>query len=388
MQNAIDQAEAVAANMLGAGEPYVPYPWFWSDQYDLKLQIAGLSTGYDRIVTRGAAPNVSHWYFKSDQFIAVDAINAARDYMVGKRLLEAGKTVEPSVIANPGHQPERPASVRIIGGRLSGLRLTPVGKGDAGAHLRPTTDRVRESLFGTLEGGRFGDPIADAMVLDLFAGTGALGLEALSRGAKGVTFVENGRAALRLLSANIAKAKAEATCRVVRRDARKLGPVDGDPATLVFLDPPYGSGFGEAALEAAGKGGWLAPGALVIWEDRRRRRPARRVRPARNQALWRHLDHLLACVRLTSETVHCLAVVPLVQVDELLQPPAQDAAGTKPHVKIPHNACGHATKRVQDQVPHRVVQAGFLHVQPEELVHPEFVHFPKRADCHGQRRRK
>ncbi|MDJ0640561.1 MAG: oxidoreductase C-terminal domain-containing protein, partial [Paracoccaceae bacterium] len=101
VQNAIDQAEAVAANMLGADEPYVPYPWFWSDQYDLKLQIAGLKTGYDRIVTRGAAPSVSHWYFKDNRFVAVDAINAARDYMVGKRLLEAGKTVDPAVIADP-----------------------------------------------------------------------------------------------------------------------------------------------------------------------------------------------------------------------------------------------------------------------------------------------
>ncbi|MDJ0640562.1 MAG: 16S rRNA (guanine(966)-N(2))-methyltransferase RsmD [Paracoccaceae bacterium] len=157
--------------------------------------------------------------------------------------------------------------MRIIGGRLRGLRLTPVGKGDAGAHLRPTTDRVRESLFGILEGGRFGDPVGQAVVLDLFAGTGALGLEALSRGAKSTTFVENGRTALRLLSGNIAKARVEAMCRIVRRDACKLGPADEAPATLVFLDPPYGSGLGEKALEAAGKGGWLAPGALVIWED-------------------------------------------------------------------------------------------------------------------------
>ncbi len=157
--------------------------------------------------------------------------------------------------------------MRIIGGRFSGLRLTPVGKGDAGAHLRPTTDRVRESLFSILEGGRFGDAIGQAVVLDLFAGTGALGLEALSRGAQSVTFVENGRAALRILSANIAKTRAETSCRIIRRDARKLGPADAAPATLVFLDPPYGSEIGEKALEAAEKGGWLAPGALVILED-------------------------------------------------------------------------------------------------------------------------
>ncbi len=102
VQNAIDQAEAVAANMLGAESPYEPVPWFWSDQYDLKLQIAGLHTGYDRVVQRGAAPNVSHWYFAGDSFLAVDAINAPRDFMVGKRLLEAGKNVQPDEIENPG----------------------------------------------------------------------------------------------------------------------------------------------------------------------------------------------------------------------------------------------------------------------------------------------
>jgi 3-phenylpropionate/trans-cinnamate dioxygenase ferredoxin reductase subunit len=101
VQNAIDQAEAVAANMLGAEKPYEPYPWFWSDQYDLKLQIAGLNTGYDRVVRRGEAPSVSHWYFRGERFLAVDAVNAARDYMVGKRLLEAGRNVRPEDIENP-----------------------------------------------------------------------------------------------------------------------------------------------------------------------------------------------------------------------------------------------------------------------------------------------
>ena len=85
--------------------------------------------------------------------------------------------------------------MRIIGGQWRGRALTPVGKGDASAHLRPTTDRTRESLFNMLEGGRYGDPITDARVLDLFAGTGALGLEALSRGAAAATFIENGRIA-------------------------------------------------------------------------------------------------------------------------------------------------------------------------------------------------
>ena len=101
VQNAIDQAEAVAANMLGADTGYVPKPWFWSDQYDMKLQIAGLNTGYDRVVQRGGARPCSLWYYAQDQLLAVDAVDAARDYMVGKRLIEAGKSPDPAVIADP-----------------------------------------------------------------------------------------------------------------------------------------------------------------------------------------------------------------------------------------------------------------------------------------------
>lgn len=101
VQNAIDQAQAVAANMLGADEPYVPYPWFWSDQYDLKLQIAGLNTGYDSIVTRGNCESRSHWYYQGDTLLAVDAVNAPRDYMVAKRLLEMGKTADRAAVADP-----------------------------------------------------------------------------------------------------------------------------------------------------------------------------------------------------------------------------------------------------------------------------------------------
>ncbi|MEM9427703.1 MAG: 16S rRNA (guanine(966)-N(2))-methyltransferase RsmD [Pseudomonadota bacterium] len=157
--------------------------------------------------------------------------------------------------------------MRIIGGRFKGLGLTPVGKGDAGAHLRPTTDRVRESLFSMLDGGRFGAPIADAHVLDLFAGTGALGLEALSRGAASITFVENGRPALKLLTANIAKTRAGEACRVLRQDATRLSNCDGSAASLVFLDPPYGAGKGALALRRALESGWIAGGALIVWED-------------------------------------------------------------------------------------------------------------------------
>ncbi len=97
--NAIDQAEVVAANILGAGTPYQARPWFWSDQYDLKLQIAGLNIGYDRIVTRKADGDVvSFWYYRGADLLAVDAMNDSRAYMVGKRLIEAGKSPTPEVI--------------------------------------------------------------------------------------------------------------------------------------------------------------------------------------------------------------------------------------------------------------------------------------------------
>lgn len=100
--NAIDQAEAVARNMLGANQPYVAQPWFWSDQYDCKLQIAGLNAGYDRIVTRGPVGDaVSFWYYKDDQLLAVDAMNDPRAYMVGKRLIEMGKSPDAARIADP-----------------------------------------------------------------------------------------------------------------------------------------------------------------------------------------------------------------------------------------------------------------------------------------------
>lgn len=159
--------------------------------------------------------------------------------------------------------------MRIIGGRLKGLKLASVGKGDSAAHLRPTADRVRESLFGMLEGGRFGDQIENAHVLDLFAGTGALGIEALSRGARHTTFVENGRASLAILGANIAKANMDAAAKIMCCDVRRL-PVCGDtPASLVFLDPPYNSPLGTVALKSAKQQGWLAPGSLIVWENAR-----------------------------------------------------------------------------------------------------------------------
>jgi 3-phenylpropionate/trans-cinnamate dioxygenase ferredoxin reductase subunit len=99
--NAIDQAEVVAENIMGTAKDYVAKPWFWSDQYDVKLQIAGLNTGYDRVVTRRTGDAVSFWYFAGSTLLAVDAANDPRGYMIGKRLIEAGKSPDPSAIENP-----------------------------------------------------------------------------------------------------------------------------------------------------------------------------------------------------------------------------------------------------------------------------------------------
>ncbi len=157
--------------------------------------------------------------------------------------------------------------MRIVAGAFKGRALASVGKGDPGAHLRPTTDRTRESLFNMLSGGRFGDPITNAKVLDLFAGTGALGLEALSRGAAQATFVDDGNKANALIRDNIRICGAQDRTRLIRRDARKLPPNTDAPYDLIFLDPPYAKGLGEIALQTALTGNWIAPDALIIWED-------------------------------------------------------------------------------------------------------------------------
>ncbi|MFP1643797.1 16S rRNA (guanine(966)-N(2))-methyltransferase RsmD [Pontitalea aquivivens] len=157
--------------------------------------------------------------------------------------------------------------MRIIGGDKRGLKLADVGEGDARAHLRPTSDRVREAIFNLLVNGTHGNPIPGARVLDLFAGTGALGLEALSRGAARVAFVDDGTTARALLRQNIEKMRAMGVTDVWRRDATRMGPNRGPAYDLILLDPPYGKSLGEAALASCLEGGWIAPGAMIVWEE-------------------------------------------------------------------------------------------------------------------------
>ena len=156
--------------------------------------------------------------------------------------------------------------MRIIAGQFRGLTLASVGKGDPSAHLRPTSDRVRESIFNVLTGGRIDVDLRDARVLDLFAGTGALGLEALSRGARHVTFVESGAVAQRLIHDNIASTGRRGDTTILKADATRL-PIANAACDLVFLDPPYGKGLGQPAIEAAQEGGWIAADAVLVWEE-------------------------------------------------------------------------------------------------------------------------
>jgi len=153
--------------------------------------------------------------------------------------------------------------MRIVGGRLRGRALA-APKSQA---IRPTADRLREALFNILAHA-YGDPAEGARVLDLFAGTGALGFEALSRGAAFVLFVDDGAEARALLRGNVEALGVGGTTKVYRRDATKLGPVTPlEPFSLVFLDPPYGRGLAEKALASARDGDWLTPGALAVVEE-------------------------------------------------------------------------------------------------------------------------
>jgi 16S rRNA (guanine966-N2)-methyltransferase len=154
--------------------------------------------------------------------------------------------------------------VRIVGGEFRGRTLA-APKSNA---IRPTIDRTRESLFNII-GHVYPEAIEGARVIDLFAGTGAVGLEALSRGCRSALFVENSIEGRGLLWENIEQFGLHGRARILRRDATKLGGVGTmEPFHFLFADPPYGQGLGEAALLAAHQGGWLLPGALVVVEER------------------------------------------------------------------------------------------------------------------------
>ena len=153
--------------------------------------------------------------------------------------------------------------MRVVAGRLGGRPL----KSPATDAIRPTTDRLRESLFNILA-HRFDDCVRDARVLDCFAGTGALGIEAMSRGAKFCLFVEDGTQARALLRENMIALGLAGSTRIFRRDATSLGDIGAlDPFHLMFCDPPYRKGLGEKAIISARDHGWLQPGALIVLEE-------------------------------------------------------------------------------------------------------------------------
>ena len=153
--------------------------------------------------------------------------------------------------------------MRVVGGRLRGRSLAS----PASREIRPTADRLRESVFNILVHA-YDDPFQDARVLDLFAGTGALGIEAISRGAVFTLFVDNGAEARALLRNNVEALALGGVTKIYRRDATDLGPAHPmEPFSLVFLDPPYGKGLAEKALASLRDGGWLKPNALLVVEE-------------------------------------------------------------------------------------------------------------------------
>jgi 16S rRNA (guanine966-N2)-methyltransferase len=155
--------------------------------------------------------------------------------------------------------------MRIVAGAFRGRNL--VGPQHDG--LRPTSDRVREAVFSILEHGAPDVSFAGIRVLDLFAGTGALGLEALSRGAAFTLFVEESADARALIRRNVEALGLTGQTKIFRRDATSLGPAGTmAPFALAFLDPPYGQSLAERALVAAAEGGWLTPDAICVVEER------------------------------------------------------------------------------------------------------------------------
>src|SRR5919107_4873614 len=152
--------------------------------------------------------------------------------------------------------------MRIVGGRWRGRSLA----GPKSDIIRPTSDRLRETIFNILSHS-YDDPVEGARVLDLFAGTGAMGLEALSRGAAFALLVDESAGARGIIRENIEALGLGGQSRLFRRDATRLGPAaPNEPFSLVFCDPPYGKGLAEKALAACAAGGWLTNDALVVIE--------------------------------------------------------------------------------------------------------------------------
>lgn len=153
--------------------------------------------------------------------------------------------------------------MRIVAGRFRGRAIAA----PSSWAIRPTSDRLRETIFNMLAHGH-GDPVTGGRVLDLFAGTGAMGLEALSRGASFCLFIDQGAEARSLMRSSIEKLGCAGQARIFRRDATKLGAAKSlAPFSLVFCDPPYGRGLAEAALASALAGGWIAPDASIVVEE-------------------------------------------------------------------------------------------------------------------------
>jgi len=154
--------------------------------------------------------------------------------------------------------------MRIVGGRFKGRNLVAPRSGAT----RPTSDRVRESVFNILQHGSRAENLDGKHVIDLFAGTGALGIEALSRGAAFALFIEQSADARAVIQSNIEALALQGITKLFRRDAAKLGPMGrGKRFSLAFLDPPYGRGLAEQALSGLAAGGWLSPGATVVIEE-------------------------------------------------------------------------------------------------------------------------
>lgn len=155
--------------------------------------------------------------------------------------------------------------MRIVSGEFRGKTLAA----PAGEATRPTSDRARQAIFNILEHAPWSDGVRDKRVIDLFAGSGALGFEAVSRGAAFCLFVETDEAARGAIRENVEAMGLFGRTRVHRRDATQLGVrpgADGPAFEIAFLDPPYAKGLGETALQRLAEGGWLAPGAIVVFE--------------------------------------------------------------------------------------------------------------------------